>query len=135
MPASRHRKRFARLRDSVNRDSRFSLRKTDTALRIKFAQYCRASAPLAYFLIEFVAVRPVFPSLYEACANWIFLNVKPFVVQRLVGAQQPIEAAGLPFPGRPKFLTNPTLQCSRKVSKLRFPIIYWCNDNMKMVRH
>src|SRR5205823_4343609 len=31
--------------------------------------------------------------LHKSCAEWIFLNVKPFVVQRFTRAQQPIETA------------------------------------------
>ena len=52
---------------------------------------CRASAPLASSLVKFISIWPIFPPLHKSCAEWIFLNVKPFVVQRFTRAQQPIE--------------------------------------------
>ena len=45
-----------------------------------------ATALQLLFLVELKSVRPVSPILNKACANRILLDVKPLLMQRLIGA-------------------------------------------------
>ncbi len=48
--------------------------------------------------VERESIWPIFEPLDEFGANRIFFNVQPFLPERLIGSEQPIETSGLPLP-------------------------------------
>jgi hypothetical protein len=73
--------------------------------------------------------------LHKSCAEWIFLNVKPFVVQRFTRAQQPIEITRCYF--QEGFSSGRILRfnAAEKFPSFGLPLFRGRNNDVKMIGH
>jgi hypothetical protein len=90
-------------------------------------------AALQFFVIN--EVRPIFPSLYQSRANWIFPDVGPFGFRKFVLSQQTIEYSFLPFPDCVGLAPHEALQASGELGDPRLPIFDWTDQCMKVIGH
>jgi len=74
--------------------------------------------------------------LNEALPHGVVHHVNPFTLKILIGAQEAIKTAALPFPRlRAKGFPQPSFESMREISNRQIPVFDWRNYPVCVIGH